>query len=144
MIEKRFRYVDATDEVDEHIIDYGTEPHFEYYTLKGATDKLNELHEENEQLKHDATVLICSNQEYRKENEQLKKENKELRSDRDSYHKNIVSGINDYIKDHTIKVDKLPVYGNDKLIYQLPNKLQYLYFRKKWECIGEVEKELSE
>ena len=78
------------------------------------------------------------------ENEQLKKENKELRSDRDSYHKNIVSGINDYIKDHTIKVDKLPVYGNDKLIYQLPNKLQYLYFRKKWECIGEVEKELEE
>lgn len=77
------------------------------------------------------------------ENEQLKKENKELRSDRDSYHKNIVSGINDYIKDHTIKVDKLPVYGNDKLIYQLPNKLQYLYFRKKWECIGEVEKELE-
>lgn len=33
---------------------------------------LNQLHEENEQLKHDATVLICSNQEYRKENEQLK------------------------------------------------------------------------
>ena len=35
---------------------------------------MNELHEENEQLKHDATVLICSNQEYRKENEQLKSE----------------------------------------------------------------------
>ena len=51
MIEKRFRYVDATDEVDEHIIDYDTEPHFEYYTLKGATDKLNELVEENQQLK---------------------------------------------------------------------------------------------
>ena len=41
-------------------------------------DRLNELNDENEQLKHDATVLICSNQEYRKENEQLKKENKKL------------------------------------------------------------------
>ena len=38
-------------------------------------DLLNELNDENEQLKHDATVLICSNQEYRKENEQLKKDN---------------------------------------------------------------------
>ena len=39
---------------------------------------LNELAEENEQLKHDATVLICSNQEYRKENNQLKEEIKDL------------------------------------------------------------------
>ena len=36
---------------------------------------LSKLQKENEQLKHDATVLICSNQEYRKENEQLKKDN---------------------------------------------------------------------
>ena len=35
---------------------------------------LNELHEENEQLRHDATILIQSNQDYRKENEQLKKQ----------------------------------------------------------------------
>lgn len=47
--------------------------------------------------------------------------------------------LNDYIQDHTIKVDKLPLYGNDNLIYQLPNKLEYIYFEKKWECIGEVE-----
>ena len=33
---------------------------------------LNELLEENEQLKHDATVLIQANQDYRRENEQLK------------------------------------------------------------------------
>lgn len=47
--------------------------------------------------------------------------------------------INDYIQDHTVKVDKLPLYGNDELIYELPDKLQYIYFKKKWECIGEAE-----
>ena len=96
MIEKRFRYVDATDEVDEHIIDYGTEPHFEYYTLKGATDKLNELHEEKEilevQLKSANNEIDKLNteinmltdtchdccKEIRKENEQLKQQIEEL------------------------------------------------------------------
>ena len=34
--------------------------------------RLIELEKENEQLKHDATVLIQANQDYRKENEQLK------------------------------------------------------------------------
>jgi len=38
-------------------------------------DKLNELHEEKEQLQHDATILIQSNQDYRKENEELKQRN---------------------------------------------------------------------
>ena len=33
-----------------------------------------ELEKENEQLRHDATILIQSNQDYRKENEQLKKQ----------------------------------------------------------------------
>lgn len=51
MTEKRFRYVEANG-VDEHIIDCSTEPHFEYYTLKGATDKLNELNDENQFIKH--------------------------------------------------------------------------------------------
>ena len=36
-------------------------------------EKVIGILEENEQLKHDATVLICSNQEYRGENEKLKK-----------------------------------------------------------------------
>jgi regulator of replication initiation timing len=35
-------------------------------------DRLNWLVEENEQLKHDATVLIQANQDYRRENEKLK------------------------------------------------------------------------
>lgn len=47
--------------------------------------------------------------------------------------------IDNYIQDHTVKVDKLPLYGNHELIYQLPNKLQYIYFEEKWECIGKNE-----
>ena len=35
-------------------------------------DKLIDVLNENEQLKHDATVLIQATQDYRKENEQLK------------------------------------------------------------------------
>ena len=36
--------------------------------------KVQKLAKENEQLRHDATILIQSNQDYRKENEQLKKQ----------------------------------------------------------------------
>ena len=39
-----------------------------------VVELLNELSEENEQLRHDATILIQSNQDYRKENEQLKQQ----------------------------------------------------------------------
>ena len=46
----------------------------ENLTVNECCNLLNELHEENEQLRHDATILIQSNQDYRKENEQLKKE----------------------------------------------------------------------
>ena len=41
-------------------------------------NELNALNDENEQLRHDATILIQSNQDYRKENEQLKQRNKRL------------------------------------------------------------------
>ena len=41
-------------------------------SLEKVVDLLNDLSEENEQLKKDCTVLIYHNQEYRKENEQLK------------------------------------------------------------------------
>jgi superoxide dismutase len=47
--------------------------HFEDVSHRDDIVKLlNELHEENEQLRHDATILIQSNQDYRKENKQLK------------------------------------------------------------------------
>lgn len=40
--------------------------------IREAVDLLNYLSEENEQLKHDATVLIRANTDYRRENKQLK------------------------------------------------------------------------
>ena len=45
---------------------------------RGARENANrvgKLEKENEQLRHDATILILSNQDYRKENEQLKQRN---------------------------------------------------------------------
>ena len=44
---------------------------------RGARENANrvgKLEKENEQLRHDATILIQSNQDYRKENEQLKEQ----------------------------------------------------------------------
>lgn len=55
------------------LIDMVTRDTFDY--VSDVVGLLNELNDENEQLKHDATVLIYSNQDYRKENEQLKKQN---------------------------------------------------------------------
>ena len=49
--------------------------HFEDVSHRDDIVKLlNELHETNEQLRHDATILIQSNQDYRKENEELKQQ----------------------------------------------------------------------
>ena len=48
---------------------------------RGARENANrvgKLEKENEQLQHDATILILSNQDYRKENEQLKEDNNAL------------------------------------------------------------------
>ena len=48
----------------------------EFY--RGARENANrvgKLEKENEQLRHDATILIQSNQDYRNENEQLKQRN---------------------------------------------------------------------
>ena len=52
--------------------------YIEYYKgLIPIVDLLNELAEENQQLKNDCSILVQSNQEYRKENEQLKQSNKD-------------------------------------------------------------------
>ena len=73
MTEKRFTY---EQETLAKVNVFDSDGEFICCTLSiwadQLVDKLNALHEENEQLKHDATVLIQANQDYRKENEQLK------------------------------------------------------------------------
>ena len=70
MTEKRFKVNYSM----KRILEYGEDAtEYQVLDISGAMRRLNALHEENEQLKKDATTLICSNQEYRKENEQLKK-----------------------------------------------------------------------
>ena len=67
MTEKRFT------KCDTKIRDNGEE-----MTQAEVRDMLNKLHDENEQLRKDATTLIYANQDYRHENEHLKSENKRL------------------------------------------------------------------
>jgi len=43
-----------------------------YFCFHKIIDLLNELHDENKQLRNDCSILVQSNQEYRKEDEQLK------------------------------------------------------------------------
>ena len=72
MTEKRFKVnADYLNNLDS-IIDNETGIEHDYLEIE---ELLNGLNDENKQLKHDATVLICSNQDYRKENEQLKSDN---------------------------------------------------------------------
>ena len=70
MTEKRFTRVITGSDGSFHYWDKVTDERITS-TLE-LEDKLNELNEENEQLKHDATVLIQANQDYRRENVQLK------------------------------------------------------------------------
>ena len=74
MTEKRFindidygQLIDTKGELST--IDYSDK--VDFYEL---WEFLNKLADENEQLKHDATVLIQANQDYRRENEELKKQ----------------------------------------------------------------------
>ena len=75
MTEKRFRAIYCDDYAMDYITDNGKQMH-----IDDVVECLNTLHEENEQLKSDATTLIYHNQEYRKEIESLKEENKFLQN----------------------------------------------------------------
>jgi regulator of replication initiation timing len=70
-------------------------------------DKLNELYEENEQLRHDATILLQSNQDYRRENEQLLKEMGDL----GTAHAEEINKIEDEFDEEILKLEK----ENDQL-----------------------------
>ena len=72
MTEKRFindiddgQLIDAKGELST--IDYSDK--VDFYEL---WEFLNKLNDENEQLRHDATVLIQANQDYRRENDKIK------------------------------------------------------------------------
>ena len=72
MTEKRFTYFKSKIGFGKQGIDDNLKGYTFDFTLDNVLDCMNDLSEENEQLKKDCTVLICHNQEYRKENEQLK------------------------------------------------------------------------
>ena len=80
MTAKRFTILYGLDEdpFDWDILDNEKDAIICQYNGTPICELLNELHEENEQLRHDATILIQSNQDYRKENEQLKQDNNAL------------------------------------------------------------------
>lgn len=76
MSEKRFRVNDFVKYDYSEIGEYVDENHTDRPLRNDEVCKLlNELHEENQQLKNDCGILVQSNQEYRKENERLRKEN---------------------------------------------------------------------
>ena len=76
MTTKRFTILYGLDEdpFDWDILDNEKDAIICQYNGTPICELLNELHEENEQLRHDATILVQANQDYRKENEQLKKQ----------------------------------------------------------------------
>jgi len=76
MSEKRFRVNDLAKYIYSEIGEYVDEKHTLTPLRNDELCKLlNELNEENQRLKNDCSILVQSNQEYRKENEQLRKEN---------------------------------------------------------------------
>ena len=80
MSEERFRVNDLVKFDYSEIGEYLDENHTDRPLRNDEVCKLlNELHEENQQLKNDCGILVQSNQEYRKENKQLQIENKRLR-----------------------------------------------------------------
>ena len=68
MSERRFWFVIDKGELD-YVQDNVTK---ERITVTELEDLLNQLSDENEQLRNDCSILVQSNQEYRKENEQLR------------------------------------------------------------------------
>lgn len=74
MTEKRFKlsYPNGTFLID------GDKPLYHMKNDLMIVELLNELAEENQQLINDCSILVQSNQDYRKENEQLKQFIQEL------------------------------------------------------------------
>lgn len=75
MTEKRF--IPIFDRFDKRVV--GAKDNGRIISFMDMFDLLNDLDEENKQLQNDCSILVQSNQEYRKENEQLKIRFKEER-----------------------------------------------------------------
>ena len=97
MTEKRFTYFKSKIGFGKQGIDDNLKGYTFDFTLDNVLDCMNDLSEENEQLKKDCTVLIYHNQEYRKENEQLKADKQSLidfiRKEFPKSHKHILEGF---------------------------------------------------
>ena len=131
MTEKQFRKGDYTycgcsiceivDEDDEVICVVATED----------VEKVIGILEENEQLKHDATVLICSNQEYRKENEQLKSEieklsyaNEDLLTQKRNWEKLSDEYAKVYEENEQLKSENMLLTGANKILKENNERLK--------------------
>ena len=81
------------------LIDMVTRDTFDY--VGDVVGLLNGYDKENEQLRKDCTVLICHNQDYRKENEQLKHKLKSL-NDNFNHLKRLFDEIEEPISDELL------------------------------------------
>ena len=61
------------DKMVEYLNELHEETQKKQKLLHLSANKIENLLEENEQLRHDATILIQANQDYRKENERLRR-----------------------------------------------------------------------
>lgn len=77
MTEERFEYT-AYDDGTESIYDKKEKKYYYDMQLSNIEELLNDLSDENKELKHDASILVQANKDYRVENEQLKSEIKDL------------------------------------------------------------------
>lgn len=66
--------MDLVNMLDEENTMLKERRHEDINELSVIAMKYKALEKENEQLRHDATILIQSNQDYRKKNEELKKQ----------------------------------------------------------------------
>ena len=99
--------------------------------------KLEALEEENERLRKDCSILVQSNQEYRKENEQLRKKVKDWKFINDIQEKEI-DALKEALK------EKEYVEEENKQLRQTVHNLKQEPTNKDWDLLVEKCAELSQ